>query len=38
MRTLIVEDDKGISRFIRKGLSDEGCGVDADLFLKLVIV
>ncbi len=29
MRILIVEDDKGVSRFIKKGLSEEGFGVDA---------
>jgi heavy metal response regulator len=29
MRILIIEDDKGVSRFIRKGLSEEGFGVDA---------
>ena len=26
---LIVEDDKGVSRFIKKGLSEEGFGVDS---------
>ena len=29
MRILIVEDDKGVSRFIRKGLSEEGFSADA---------
>ena len=29
MRILIIEDDKGVSRFIKKGLSEEGFGVDA---------
>jgi len=29
MRILIVEDDKGVSRFIKKGLSEEGFSVDA---------
>jgi len=29
MRILIVEDDKGVSRFIKKGLSEKGFGVDA---------
>ena len=29
MRILIVEDDKGVSRFIKRGLSEEGFCVDA---------
>lgn len=29
MRILIVEDDRGVSRFIKKGLTEEGFGVDA---------
>jgi len=29
MRILIVEDDRGVSRFLKKGLTEEGFGVDA---------